>query len=162
MTTSGGPGGGKDQFQAGTVFRIDTAGTFQHLYGFQGGFLGTPGSSPFGGLADGGDGFLYGTLAAGYGSVYRISLAGVLSYPFFFAGVGDGEGLSSLIGPLTEANGAIYGAATSYGGVLFRLEGSVATIFHQFTGPDGSVPNGGLILGSDGDLYQPQGSVLIC
>ena len=153
-TTSGGPGGGKDDFPAGTVFRIDTAGTFERLYAFNAGMFGTPGSSPFGGLADGGDGLLYGTTAGGgYGTVYRISLAGVLSYPFFFVGVGDGEGLSSPIGPLTEGNGAIYGAATSSRGALFRLDGSVATIFHQFTDVDGSVPNGGLILGSDGDLY---------
>ena len=154
-TTSGGPGGGKDDFPAGTVFRIDAAGTFERLYGFNGGILfGTPGSSPFGGLADGGDGFLYGTTTGqGYGTIYRISLAGALTYPYLFAGVGDGEGISSPIGPLTEMNGAIYGAATSYGGLLFRLDGSVATIFHHFTGPDGSAPNAGLILGSDGDLY---------
>ena len=153
-TSNGGPGGGKDDFPAGTVFRIDAAGTFERLYAFNAGLFGTPGIIPFGGLADGGDGFLYGTTTGrGFGSVYRISLAAVLSYPFFFDGVGDGEGLGSPIGPLTEANGAIYGAATSYGGLLFRLDGSVATIFHQFTGPDGSAPNAGLILGSDGDLY---------
>ena len=112
--------------------------------------FGTPGSSPFGGLADGGDGFLYGTSTGrGYGTVYRIDLAGTLSYPFVFVG----EGLGSPIGPLTEANGAIYGAASSDVGALFRLDGSGATIFHQFTGPDGSGPNAELIPGSDGDLY---------
>ena len=153
-TTSGGPGGGKDDFPAGTVFRIDSAGTFERLYAFNAGLFGTPGSSPFGGLADGGDGFLYGTTAGRvYGTVYRISLAGALTYPYFFEGIGDGEGLSSPIGPLTEANGAIYGAARSLFGVLFRLDGSEATLFYQFGGPDGSFPNGGLILGSDGDLY---------
>ncbi len=153
-TSSGGPGGGKDDFPAGTVFRIDTAGTFERLYAFNAGLFGTRGSSPFGGLADGGDGFLYGTTVGRvYGTVYRISLAGAVSYPVLFDGGGVGGGLGSPIGPLTEANGAIYGAATSSGGVLFRLDGSGATIFHQFTGPDGSSPNGGLILGSDGDLY---------
>ena len=134
--------------------RIDTAGTFERLYAFNGGPFITPGTSPFGGLADGGDGFLYGsTTGKGYGTVYRISLAGVLSYPFFFEGIGDGEGISGPSGPLTEANGAIYGVAASGFGLLFRLDGSVATIFHQFTEPDGADPNAGLILGSDGDLY---------
>ena len=149
-TTSGGPGGGKDDFPAGTVFRIDAAGTFERLYAFNAGLFGTPGSSPFGGLADGGDGFLYGTSTGrGYGTVYRIDLAGTLSYPFVFVG----EGLGSPIGPLTEANGAIYGAASSDVGAFFRLDGSGATIFHQFTEPDGSGPNAELIPGSDGDLY---------
>ncbi len=39
-TSSGGPGGGKDDFPAGTVFRIDTAGTFERLYAFNAGLLG--------------------------------------------------------------------------------------------------------------------------
>ena len=63
-----------------------------------------------------------------------------------------GEGFSLSVGPLTEANGAIYGTAL-FPFAVFRLDGSVATIVHQFTGPDGVYPSAGLLLGSDGDLY---------
>ena len=146
-TLGGGPGGGKDFFPAGTAFRIDSLGNFELRYGFVGGLLGTPSDSPIAPLADGHDGFLYGTTAGGFlGSVYRLDPAAAVSYEYFF-GFDAGSYLPG--GKMTEVGGKLYGVTP---GVIYRLDGPDATVVHDFALEDGQGPSS-LLLGSDGSLY---------
>jgi len=146
-TLGGGPGGGKDYFPAGTAFRIDSLGNFELRYAFAFGILGTPGYGPVAPLADGHDGFLYGTTVGGLGSVYRLDPAAGVSYEYFFGS--DGGGFYGPGGKMTEVDGKLYGVA---GGKIYRLDGPDATIVHEFAPEDGQSPSS-LLLGSDGSLY---------
>ena len=146
---NGGIGGGKDSFPGGTLFRVDTAGTFGVIHPFIVGIAGNgPGSGPLGAMIDGHDGFLYGTTIGG-SMVYRVNVAAQFSYA---ANVGDPSDGYFPAAPLTEVDGVFYGTTP---GTLFRLQGSSFTNLHTFgvaTG-DGSQPVGGLLLASDGNLY---------
>jgi len=158
----------------GTVFRITPSGTFTLLYDFPGV---SGGSSPFAGLVQGDDGKLYGTTFSGSGAgsffgagtVFQMDLAGgTPTILHSFSGGADGG--NPYYGALAKGtDGNFYG--TTYGGgmvnsnfpqgtgTVFRITpAGTLTTLHTFTGgADGYGPEGGLVLGSDGNFYGTTG-----
>jgi uncharacterized repeat protein (TIGR03803 family) len=163
-TDQGGPS------RNGNVFRISSSGSFTNLYFFTGG---GDGSSPEGGLVQGGDGNFYGTTliggntklnyGMGYGTVFRISPSGNFTNLYSFTGGSDGglpyTGLAqgrdgnfygtTLVGGNTNLNGG------DGAGTIFRIgpSGNLATLYRFTDGSDGSEPETGLVQGSDGNFY---------
>jgi uncharacterized repeat protein (TIGR03803 family) len=98
----------------GTVFRITPAGSETVLYSFAGG---TDGATPYAGVIQGSDGNFYGTTsdggAAGVGTLFDITPAGVETVLYSFAGGTDGA--TPCAGVIQGSDGSFYGA-TEYGG----------------------------------------------
>ena len=158
----------------GTVFEVSATGTERVLHSFVGGP--TDGSNPAAGLVVDGAGNLYGTTygggASGLGTVFEVSATGTESILYSFAG-GPTDGASPDAGLLLDGD-ILYGT-TSSGSFLTAQNGGAActnnsgcgTVFglgingfpqytvHAFVGgpTDGQDPVGGLLLGSDGNLY---------
>jgi uncharacterized repeat protein (TIGR03803 family) len=146
---------------SGTVFKLNTDGTgFAVLQNFD---YSTTGANPYGGLAQGTDGALYGTAQSGgnlgFGTVFKLNTDGsgftVLqdldysttgAYPYF--------------GSLERGtDGALYGTTnqggTSAFGTVFKLnpDGSGFTVLHNFDYSAGAYPSAGPVQGTDGALY---------
>ncbi len=107
-----------------TIFRIGSDGVFTNLYSFTNA---NDGRGPRAGLVQGTDGYFYGTTSAGgtqgYGTVFRFSTNGVLTYLHSFTGGKDGSyPYASLI---QGADGSFYGTTVGGGqsnqGTVFQL-----------------------------------------
>lgn len=141
--------------------------TFTTLYQFTGG---SDGSVPVSSVIEDAAGTLYGeTYQAGdmncvtsvgnpvfgCGTLYSFSRTAGLKALVEFTGPNGAYGYHTptLIGSI------IYGSALAGGstdnGVLFSIntDGTGFTLLHQFTGTDGSEPNGSLVRGGDNSLY---------
>ena len=144
-TTSGGGTNGY-----GTLFRIGyTAGSLQVLHSFTsseadaygvGSY--TPPVQPFMSSS------LYGTNGVG---PYTVTLAG--AYTAFHTKIPG-----SVLSPLAYIGTVFYAVSQSGGkynlGTVFKMTtGGGITIIHDFDGTDGSLPDGPLLLGPDGNLY---------
>jgi uncharacterized repeat protein (TIGR03803 family) len=143
----------------GTLFRLETNGTFTKLHDFNG----TNGAGPSVALVVGTDGALYGTTLTGAtnynsGTLFRLETNGTFSKLHDFGGFHDAYGWSAAL--VVGSDGALYGS-TEYGGTngdgaLFRVStnGSYARL-HDFNGTDGTYPyyNAALVSGPDGALY---------
>jgi uncharacterized repeat protein (TIGR03803 family) len=142
----------------GTVFQIDPSGLLFTLYSFSGG---NDGANPYAGLVEGGDGYFYGTTAAGgtnnVGTVFRIGPIGPLSTLYSFTGGNDGA--YPLAGLVQDSDGNLYGTTQSGGtndsGTVFKvsINGALTTLYTFTGGNDGGGPYFGLVWGSDGYLY---------
>ena len=136
-------------YNQGVLYKVDSAGKESALYNF------TDGVDPF--VARDSAGNLYGAAgngATGLGEIYKLSAAGEYSVLYSFTGGADGLGGSGVIvGP----GGNLYGVSGGnvVPGLVFELSPSGQfTVLYAFTGgADGSLPNGGLILDSAGNLY---------
>ncbi len=159
-TSSGGANG------FGTAFKITTAGAESVLYSFIESGVSVP--SP---LLQATDGNFYGTIGTGngaafgevYGEVFQLTPAGLFTPIYVIPGVVTNQGNPNS--PLLQASdGNLYW--TTYGvllapslpsyGSIFRVSlTGVGSLVYSFTsGPaDGASPFGGLIQGSDGNLY---------
>jgi uncharacterized repeat protein (TIGR03803 family) len=158
-TYAGGANGGG----SGTVFKITPAGVESVLYAFQG-FAFGDGSEPEGKLVQGSDGNFYGTTSGGgaysvAGTVFKITPAGVETVLYSF-GATASDGQTPLYGGLvTGSDGNFYGTTSAGGtngnGTVFKITpAGVETVLYSFGAlPDGQQPEGGLILGSDGNFY---------
>jgi uncharacterized repeat protein (TIGR03803 family) len=143
---------------AGSIFKLTPAGAFTSLYSFQGG---QSGAYPYGALAQAADGNFYGTTVEGgiygYGTLFRMSPAGSVSFLYSFNA--GGPGAFPLDGLTLGPDGNYYGTAEQGGlvgyGSVFRLttNGTVSTVFGFSGDADGAYPYAGLTLGSDGKLY---------
>src|SRR5262249_55479367 len=117
------------------------------------------GSYPTAGLIQASDGNLYGTTVWGgtdsWGTVFRMSLAGQITFIHSFTNGDDGANPGTEL--LQAADGDFYGTTSGFvnnwGGV-FRMDssGNVTTI-HAFNGADGGSPGGPLIQAADENLY---------
>ncbi len=114
-TMSGGGSAGK-----GCVFRLTPAGVYSVIANFPA----TGMVNPIGDLTQASDGFLYGVTSSGYGDVFRVSLAGVLTKVrgFDFSNTG-----AYPLAGLTQAeDGNLYGTTTGGGpdraGTIFRVK----------------------------------------
>jgi uncharacterized repeat protein (TIGR03803 family) len=154
----------------GTVFKLTLDGTLTTLFVFT---YDSPtatwpnGLSPEAALIQGPDGNFYGTTVDGgrqnggssaHGTIFKMSSAGALlgSFPVY-----GGLDIAIPNAPLVlGTDGAFYSTSYNSGGVVgagavyqFSAAGLV-TVLHGFNDtPDGGTPNGGLVLGSDGNFY---------
>jgi uncharacterized repeat protein (TIGR03803 family) len=141
----------------GTVFKMTPSGDFTNLYSFTGG---SDGGAPVPGLVQAADGNFYGTTyeqgAYGFGTVFEITPAGVLSTRYSFTGGNDGG--NPWGGLLQAADGNLYGTTQDFGvygfGTVFQIApaGVLATVA-QFDGYIGAYPSAALVQGTDGNLY---------
>ncbi len=138
---------------SGTIFRVTPAGVWKTLVEF----TGHNGGAPKGGLTQGSDGNFYGTTSDGfsaagaYGTIFKMTLAGVLTTIATFNGANGSLPFGELIeGP----NGDFYGVTSGGRGTVFKVtpDGVISTIV-AFDKTNGSSPGGGLTLGPDGSIY---------
>jgi len=129
---------------------------FSNLYSF----AGNDGAYPLGVLAQGSDGYFYGTTEGGgtnnAGTVFNLSPNGVLTSLYSFTGGNDGA--SPEAGLVQSSDGYFYGTtyhggATNFGTVYKISTNGALTSFYPFDYTNGAFPLGELIQGSDGNLY---------
>jgi uncharacterized repeat protein (TIGR03803 family) len=144
----------------GTIFKIDSAGNFTVLYGFDG----LHGESPqLGHLTMDTSGNLYGVTTEGgahkNGALYKLSKSGTLTVLHSFAG-GKSDGCTPYGTVMRDTAGNLYG--TTYGcgakgeGTIWEVSKTgEETILHSFAGTttDGCFPLAGVAQDSQGNLY---------
>jgi uncharacterized repeat protein (TIGR03803 family) len=151
----------------GTIFRIDTAGTFELLYAFTGGFACCDGGGPTGPPIEASDGNFYGTTGGGgefrdihhqggFGTVYQFNPVTndvTVLHSFNF----DGNGFYPNSPLIQSADGFLYGTTRQGGNiersgpaVLFRIdtEGNFDVV-----GGLAGQPLSGVIQATDGSFY---------
>jgi uncharacterized repeat protein (TIGR03803 family) len=157
VTTSGGVSG------LGTVFKFTPTGGLTTLYSF----AAATGYAPLGGLTLASDGDFYGTASSGgpntgqcspgCGTIFKITSKGKYTTIHNFNGIPDGG--APLATMVQAPDGTFYGTASalgnagSYGTVFTITPKGKYTVVHQFNNTDGAYPFGGLIFGTDGNLY---------
>ncbi|HEY3637416.1 MAG TPA: choice-of-anchor tandem repeat GloVer-containing protein, partial [Rhizomicrobium sp.] len=143
----------------GAVFKLTPAGKETVLYSFGGG---TDGQNPQAGLAEDGQGNLYGTTYEGgadnLGAVFKVTPDGKETILHSFAG-GATDGSSPLSGVILDAKGNIFGTAEAGGsyasGIVFEITSSgTYSVLYQFAGsPDGAYPLSTLLMDKSGNLF---------
>jgi uncharacterized repeat protein (TIGR03803 family) len=127
----------------GTVFSITPLGQLTTLHRF----TGSDGRQAYARLVQAYDGNLYGTTfgggsdacAFGCGTVYRITLDGILTTLHYFDGA---DGANPVGGLIQAADGSLYGERTTggahNGGTVFgiTLSGALATVYNFCAQPD--------------------------
>jgi len=141
----------------GTIYRVNAAGQLVGLYSFTGG---DDGGAVLAGLVQGLDGNLYGTAERGgtssFGTIFRITAAGVITPMYSFSGEDGAYPYGALV---QAADGSFYGTTASggqyYSGNLFRITpaGDFTSLYSFSGGVDGAYPLAALIQGRDGSLY---------
>jgi uncharacterized repeat protein (TIGR03803 family) len=161
-------GGANDR---GAVYRITPGGACKTVYSFIG--SSADGYSPIGALALGSDCNLYGVnqyypigSSVAYGTVFKLTPAGVLTKLHIFADFGITDGAYPLAGLMQSSDGNLYGT-TSYTntrtppgfsgyGMAFRVspDGSTFTPLTYFDGCNrGAYPAAPLVEDTTGNLY---------
>lgn len=145
------------QYNGGIVFKLTAAGQETVLWNFG---SGSDGKQPFGSLVLGQDGNLYGTTeeggANGFGTVFRLTTAGVETVLWSFGAAGDGQTPKARL--IQSSDGNLYGTTESGGtygyGTVYRLTltGTETVLYSFADGADGQGPEG-VVEGSDGALY---------
>lgn len=143
VTTNGGAN------NAGVVFKAVPTGGLTAVYSFPGG---AGGAWPNGPLEWGTDHNFYGTTQGGgansYGTVYRVSKAGVATVLYSFTGGADG---GAPKGGVTMANNFLFYGNTSYGaaggnGTTFKINtAGTLTTLHAITAAEGTRPGNHLL-----------------
>jgi uncharacterized repeat protein (TIGR01451 family) len=152
----------------GVIFKIDVSRKFSVLHRFAGG---SAGQYPNGSLTIDGAGNQYGTArggindgseacVSGCGILFKIDTSGKMSTLYQFTRKADGA--IPWGGLLLDARGNLNGS-TLFGntgceegcGTIFKFDTTAGklTTLHDFTGPDGGEPNGGLVSDAAGNLY---------
>jgi uncharacterized repeat protein (TIGR03803 family) len=146
----------------GTVFKVDTTGTYSVLYSFKGPEAGPDGAFPQAGLTLDPAGNLYSTTGAGgsarasacpslaqgenCGTIFQVTPAGNETVLYSFKAPAGG----AVSGLVRDAVGNLYGLV---GGTAFKLDpAGQKTDLYTFTGNDLYV-SGDLVLDSNGNLY---------
>jgi uncharacterized repeat protein (TIGR03803 family) len=143
----------------GTVFRMDSAGSFMWEHSFSG----PDGSQPMGTLLLAANGRFYGTTNQGgannAGTIFRITASGEFGTVYnFCAQAGCADGANPEGGLIQGVDGSFYGTTYTGGasnlGTVFRItrDGELTTLY-SFSGIDGQNPQGSLTQGSDLNLY---------
>lgn len=138
---------------AGSIFSLDTNGSFQLLHLFQ---AGTDGGHPLGTLVLSSN-VLYGTASFGgtnpgvFGTVFSISTEGTnFTVLHTFGGITAGDGSDPEAGMILSGNtlyGTTRGGGTNNHGTIFSIntDGSGYTVLHSFAGL-GELPHAALLL----------------
>jgi uncharacterized repeat protein (TIGR03803 family) len=164
--------------QAGVVFKLSVTGQETVLYSFTGGADGgypasvvirDSANNIYGTTQDGGATAgicsTYYYWGPGCGVVFKLNEAGTETVLYTFTGLADGA--FPYAGVTPSGAGFLYGTASAGGttagtcggfggcGVVYKVDrAGTETVLHTFTGePDGSSPESGLIVDSDGNLY---------
>jgi uncharacterized repeat protein (TIGR03803 family) len=152
----------------GSIFAISPAGAFSTIYSFCAQTNCTDGSTPYDGLIQGPNGYLYGTAAAGGangdGTVFKITGAGTLTTLYSFCSQTNCTDGANPESPLMLASDGNFYGMTFLGGAnavgsIFRItpSGSLSTLysFCSQTGcTDGEYPSSdGLVQATDGTLF---------
>jgi|HubBroStandDraft_1064217.scaffolds.fasta_scaffold41147_1 uncharacterized repeat protein (TIGR03803 family) len=162
----------------GTIFKITPNGTLTTLYSFCAQNGCTDGGYPTGGLIQATDGNLYGTASSyganGYGTVFKITLGGMLTTLYSFCSqVVTGSCTDGAVpyAPLVQGtNGDFYGTTSEGGGpsigidpygTVFKItsSGKLTTLHSFYTNcppsgcTDGFQPYAGLVQATNGDFY---------
>jgi uncharacterized repeat protein (TIGR03803 family) len=142
---------------SGMIYKIGGSGVTM-LYDFSGAAGGTNPNTVAINAMDGG---LYGATyyggPANVGTVYELNPAGRETVLYGFSGGADGAYPSGVLA--RDSAGTLYGTTTRGGGanegVVYKVDASGQfTVLHTFTGgADGGLPEAGVVLGSDGNLY---------
>jgi uncharacterized repeat protein (TIGR03803 family) len=147
-----------------TIFKVSPAGAVTRLVAFSVSEL----IGPVSAVVEASDGFLYGTTRGTYlstrttfGRIFRVSLAGDLTFLFDFAGSDLGSWPEGALVRATD--GDLYGTTSSFflrpGAGVFKVRllprGSYSTFkIHTFNlDVDGDFPAAGLVQATDGDFY---------
>jgi len=162
-TQDGGANGG------GTIFEITPAGVLTTLYSFCETTNCADGENPVAPLIQANNGNFYGTTY--YGGGYRVGVAFELTKAGEFTTLRGFNrihtGANPYAGLVQASNGNFYGVTSEgganagyadEGGTFFEItSGSVITALYSFCAQanctDGSLPSGGLVLGTDGNFY---------
>jgi uncharacterized repeat protein (TIGR03803 family) len=151
-----------------TVFKMTPGGTLTTLYSFCSQSHCTDGYGPTAGLVQAGSGDFYGTTSGGvqesHGTVFKITSRGTLTTLYrFCAQTGCPDGENPYAGLVHAANGDFYGTTVNGGapanrGTVFKItSGGALTTLYSFCAQsgcaDGENPVGGLVPGTDGNLY---------
>ena len=155
--------------EGGTLFQLTPSGTLTVIYSFCALANCADGNEPYGAPVQGADGNFYGTTVGGGakrdGVIYQITPAGVLTVLHSFCVVSGCPDAYDTNNQLVEGpSSTFYGdgfQGGSYGnGSLYSITtaGAFTTLYSfcaasSSTCSDGSGPAGGVILGSDGNLY---------
>jgi uncharacterized repeat protein (TIGR03803 family) len=150
---------------SGTFFKMTPDGTLTTLYTFCSLPKCADGANPYSGVILATDGNFYGTTqlggANGYGTVFKITSAGILTtLHSFCANTGCHDG-GYPAGQLLEATSGILYGTTPYGGkgygTVFQVTstGGFASLhdFAFYTSTNGAYPYSGLIQAVDGNFY---------
>jgi len=155
----------------GTIFQVTHQGKVTVIYSFTNG---TDGALPAAPLLVYTNGVLYGTTSAGgsngYGTIFKLTAAGVVTPLYSFRGAADGSAPTAAL--IDGKDGYLYGACSAGGtngsGSIFKVNtNGILTTLYAFTpgmnfngtsgvanqyNADGIEPNV-LVLGNDGNLY---------
>jgi uncharacterized repeat protein (TIGR03803 family) len=157
----------------GVVFKIDPSGRETVLYRFAGG---KDGDMPWSGVVMDSAGNLYGTTVDGGiysgGTVYKLDPSGnhTVLYDFSEDGFGNGGPTGAYVqgGVVLDSAGNLYGTTwgggnsnspagcAGYGcGVVYKIDsaGQFSLLYVFAGGADGGMPDAGLTLDSNGNLY---------
>src|ERR1017187_9003430 len=162
-------GGAKN---AGTVFKINPAGTLTTLYSFCSQANCTEGLEPEDGLLQAANGDFYGTTYyggvnfPGAGTVFKITPTGTRTTVYIFCSQGsypicpDGALPNPWLSQATDGDlyGTAYEGGATNNGTVFRITptGTLTTLYSfcpQSQCRDGSAPRAGLVQGANGDFY---------
>jgi uncharacterized repeat protein (TIGR03803 family) len=127
---------------------------------------GADGGNPQSTLVQGSDTNFYGTTsgggAHGFGTVFQVTPAGVLTNLHVFGGTNDGG--ASVAGMVFGVDGNLYGTTSAGGsnnvGGVFKIttSGTLTPLWQFSNGPDGGTPAGGVVQGLDGNFYGTTGT----
>lgn len=148
VTRFGGPTG-----VGGTLFKLETSGTFTKLHDFNNFEI-----EPYAALVLGPDGALYGSSSggpSGVGALFKLRPDGTFATLHVFNG---NDGLVPHAALVVGPDGSLYGSTTRGGsgglGTLFKLEtNGTFTKIHDFNGSNGAGPSSALVVGPDSALY---------
>jgi uncharacterized repeat protein (TIGR03803 family) len=152
---------------AGTVFKVTSSGTLTTLHSFCSQQGCADGYEPYAGLIQATNGNFYGVTTVGGavgqagGTVFKITSSGTFTSLHSFAGYpADGANPWPPLVQASDGNfyGTTYAGGASNVGIVFKITATGSlTILHNFCSQsncaDGGNPLGGLVQGSDGDLY---------
>jgi uncharacterized repeat protein (TIGR03803 family) len=148
---------------AGTVFKMSTAGTVLSFYSFNS--TGKGGYYPTGGLIQAADGSFYGLTGAGgaygFGTLFKLTPRVAVSTLYSFQG-GPGDGAYPNLGLVQGTDGNLYGTTVSGGangyGILFQISTSGAyRQLYSFQAATGEVPLTALLQDTNGEFYGTAG-----
>lgn len=142
----------------GTIFKVTSTGTLTVLHTFIGGT--TDGCHPLAPPTQGSDGNFYGTTGfcgtSGYGTVYKVTLAGTYTQLYNFQGPPNDTALP--LGLIQGSDGNFWGMGNGWiigNGGVFKIStaGKESLVYAFKGGTDGQNPYTNLIQGSDGNYY---------